>query len=86
MSEKINQLEINIEKDMTKKPNVVFVEYFISPVEGKPQVVDIICRFRHPKNGKEYEIKQRELKEAIENHPQLIESNVKETIQEFFKI
>jgi len=86
MTDKINKIEINIEGDEAKSPNIVVVDYFTSPVKEKPHVLDIICRFRHPVNGKEYEIKQRELKEAIQNHPQLIESNVTETVQQFCKI
>jgi hypothetical protein len=82
MTDTVKQIEIAVEIDATNVSNVI-VEYFVSNVKNKPNVADIFCRFQNPNCGKEYEIRQRELRDIIDRHPEYVEQCVKETIHQF---
>ena len=82
MIDPVKQIEIVLDIEATQISKVI-VDYFVSNVEDKPKVIDIFCRFQNPKDGKEYEIKQRELRDIIDNHPEYIEQCVKDTVRQF---
>lgn len=86
MTQEIKKIEFNVEKDPAKPSNIVVAEYFVSNVDGRPTAVDIICRFKDPRDEKKYEIKHREVKEIIERNPERIEIIARETVQQFFLI
>lgn len=80
MTTDVKTMQINIDKE-----NVLHIEYFISDISEKPDVVDVILRFDDPKTEKKYQISQREFKHVFKSNPNLLEEIVTTIVKEFFE-